>query len=172
MYAPLNEDHSAHRGDLCVFENLWVSECKKTFQPDASTPRTLSGVPGKSRCAATVGTQTHHGERPADLMTRHISLPLRLPWHARTSMFMVAHPWRKNACGRGALWSPVGTCVHSQRWRAFKDCSSQSVQFTRLAGGCDLISLRVVSRLCVQLDNSPMYFAARFIKPLDSECCQ
>lgn len=140
---------------VCFFYYLaqWVWVGGRRFPPDAFAPRTLSGVPVKSRWAATVGTYiSPQGKAigPNDGTHQSSSQPgLTCP----SVLFMVAYPWRKNAYGRGALWSPVGTCVHSQRWRAFKGHSALLVQFTRLAGGCDLISLRVVSLLCVQLCN-------------------
>lgn len=113
----------------------------------------LSGVPAKSRWAFTVGTYiSPQGKaiRPNDETHQSSSQPcLTCP----SVLFMVAYPWRKNAYGRGALWSPVGTCVHSQQWRAFKVCSAQLVQCTRLVGGCGLISLWAVSLLCMHLGN-------------------
>ena len=128
-----------------------------SFPPDAAAPRSLSGVPVSSRWAATVGTyislqgkaistndETHPSSSQPGLTCPNV-------------LFMVAYPWRKNAYGRGALSSPVGTYVRSQRWRAFKHCSALLEQFTRLAGGCDLISLRMVSLLSVQLNNYLLY---------------
>lgn len=123
------------------------------FAPDAFTPRTLSGVPVKSRWAATVGTYiSPQGKaiQPND-ETHQSSSELGLT--CACVVFMVAYPWWKNAYGRGALWSPVGICVHSQRWRAFKVSSAQLVQCAHLAGGCDLISPRVVTLPCMQLCN-------------------
>lgn len=135
---------------------IWPHESDRAediFSPDAFAPRTLSGVPVKSRWATTVGTYiSPQGKAigPTDETHQSSSQPgLTCP----SVLFMVAYAWRKNAYGRGALSSPVGTCVHSQRWRAFKDCSAQLVQFTRLAGGCDLISLHIVSLVCMQLYN-------------------
>lgn len=103
-------------------------------------PRTPSGVPVKSRWASTVGTYiSPQGKAigPNDETHQSSSQPgLTCP----SVLFMVAYPRRKNAFRRGALSNSVGTCVHSQRWRAFKTCSAQSVHFNRLAGGCDLLS--------------------------------
>lgn len=125
----------------------------RRFPPDAFAPRSLSGVPVKSRWATTVGTYISlQGKAigPNDETHQSSSQPgLTCP----SVLFMVAYPWQKNAYGRGALSSPVGTCVHSQWWRVFKDCSALLAQFTRLAGGCDLICQHMGSLPCVQLCN-------------------
>lgn len=136
---------------LYLATRVWAGG--RGFAPDAFTPRTLSGVPAKSCWAITVGTYiSPQGKaiRPNDETHQSSSQPcLTCP----SVLFMVAYPWRKNAYGRGALWSPVGTCVHSQQWRAFKVCSAQLVQCTHLVGGCGLISLWVVALLCMHLGN-------------------
>lgn len=103
---------------VCVFLFSWMG--RRSFPPDAFAPRSLSGVPVKSRWASTVGTYISlQGKAigPNDKTHQSSSQPgLTCP----SVLFMVAYPWRKNAYGRGALSSPVGTCVRSQQWRAFK----------------------------------------------------
>lgn len=48
-----------------------------------------------------------------------------------------------------ALWEPVFALSGGEHL----ECSALLAQFNRLAGGCDVISLRVVSLPCVQLYN-------------------
>lgn len=132
---------------ICVFSYLdpWIWMGWRGVPTDAFAPSRLSGVPVKSRWATTVGTYhslQDEASRP-NVETHQSSSEPGLTWP--NVLFMVAYPWWKNAYGRGALSSPVGTCVRSQRWRAFKHCSALLVQFTRSPGSCDLIPLPMVS---------------------------
>lgn len=130
-------------------KNNYVCIRGMRFQPDAFTPRGLSGVPVRSRWVTVETYIFSTGEAHQGTTMRRIHLSSPPGPTCPDALFMVAYPWRKNACGRGALWSPVGTCVHSQRRKAFIRWSAQLAPFTRLAGGCDLISLHIVSLLCM-----------------------
>lgn len=111
-----------------LFACVWVGG--RQIPPDAFSPRTPSGVPANPAGPP----QREHTSRPRgrpsppnDTMHQSSSQPgLTCP----SVLFMVAYPCWKNAYGRGALWSPVGNCVHSQQWRAFKDRLELLVSFT------------------------------------------